>query len=194
VIGGLVQQDPRTSRYGLGPELIRLSEGHLASMPVLRVLAPYLAELRDQTKATVLVALRLGDCVLYADRVDGEDAGGMLREGTRVYPALETAAGRLLLAHAGEGPWEAAVERSELGTATIGDRSSWERSVVVMGPSEVRIGHEVAVPVRGRSGQAVAALAATGSPAVFSEELLVDEVAPQLARVARVAGQALPDA
>jgi hypothetical protein len=29
---------------------------------------------------------------------------------------------------------------------------------------------------------------------VFSEELLVDEVAPQLARVARVAGQALPDA
>src|SRR5437588_11636871 len=73
VIGGLVQQDPRTSRYSLGPELMRLSERHLARMPVLRVLAPYLAELRDQTKATVLVALLLGDSVLYAARVDGED-------------------------------------------------------------------------------------------------------------------------
>jgi len=71
VIGGLVQQDPRSSRYGLGPELIRLSEHHLAHMPVLRVIAPYLAELRDQTKATVLVALLVGDSVLYADRVDG---------------------------------------------------------------------------------------------------------------------------
>lgn len=194
VTGGLVQQDPRTSRYSLGPELMRLSERHLARMPVLRVLAPYLAELRDQTKATVLVALLLGDSVLYADRVDGEDAGGMLREGNRVYPALETAAGRLLLAHAGEGPWETALQHPGLGTVAIADRSQWERPVVVMGPSEVRVGYEVAVPVRGRSGHAVAALAATGSPTVFTESLLIEEVAPQLTRVARVAGQALPDA
>jgi IclR family acetate operon transcriptional repressor len=194
VIGGLVQQDPRSSRYGLGPELIRLSEHHLAHMPVLRVIAPYLAELRDQTKATVLVALLVGDSVLYADRVDGEDAGGMLREGRRVYPALATAAGRLLLANAGEGPWEAAVQRADPGTAGVEDRSHWDRSVVVMAPSEVRIGYEVAVPVRGRSGQTVAALAATGSPTVFSQECFVDEIAPQLVRVARVAGPTLPDA
>src|SRR5260370_10771788 len=56
VNGGLVHQDPRTSRYGLGPQLVRLSEIHLARMPVLPAMAPYLAELRDHTNATVMVA------------------------------------------------------------------------------------------------------------------------------------------
>jgi len=44
------------------------------------------------------------------------------------------------------------------------------------------------------AASAEAALAATGSPTVFSQECFVDEIAPQLVRVARVAGPTLPDA
>src|SRR5437660_919189 len=46
VLAGLVQQDPRTSRYSLGLRVVRLSESYLARQPVLRALGPYLVELR----------------------------------------------------------------------------------------------------------------------------------------------------
>jgi IclR family acetate operon transcriptional repressor len=61
VDAGLVGQDPRTSRYSLGPEIVRLSEGYLARIPIVKTAAPYLVELRALTKATVLVALLRGD-------------------------------------------------------------------------------------------------------------------------------------
>ena len=44
---GLVALDPKSLRYGLGPELVRLSERYLMRLPVLRALAPYLVALRD---------------------------------------------------------------------------------------------------------------------------------------------------
>ena len=59
-LAGLVEQDPRSLRYGLGPEIVRLSERYLDRLPVLRALSPYLGELRDATKTTVLVALLIG--------------------------------------------------------------------------------------------------------------------------------------
>ncbi len=48
VLADLVEQDPRSSRYGLGPELTRLSHRYLARLPVLGALAPYLSQLRDE--------------------------------------------------------------------------------------------------------------------------------------------------
>ena len=40
VLADLVEQDPRSSRYGLGPELTRLSHQYLARLPILGSLAP----------------------------------------------------------------------------------------------------------------------------------------------------------
>src|ERR671932_2619021 len=70
VAAGLVEQDPRSLRYGLGPELVLLAERYLERLPVLNALSPYLVELRNLTKATVLVALLIGRTVVYADRVE----------------------------------------------------------------------------------------------------------------------------
>jgi hypothetical protein len=42
-------------------EIVRLSEGYLARIPIVKTAAPYLVELRALTKATVLVALLRGD-------------------------------------------------------------------------------------------------------------------------------------
>ena len=55
VLADLVEQDPRSSRYGLGPELTRLSHRYLARLPVLGALSPYLAQIRDALGATVHV-------------------------------------------------------------------------------------------------------------------------------------------
>src|SRR5687768_8717353 len=43
-VAGLVEQDPVSSRYGLGAELVRLSERYLARLPVSRAIAPFLVE------------------------------------------------------------------------------------------------------------------------------------------------------
>src|ERR1043165_6154307 len=95
VLAGLVQQDPRTSRYSLGVHVVQLSESCLPRQPVLRALGPYLVELRTLTEATVLVVLLIGGSVLYADRLDAEQSGGIFRQTDRIHDAFETAAGRI---------------------------------------------------------------------------------------------------
>src|SRR6266536_3132788 len=64
-LAGLVEQDPRSLRYSLGPEIVRLSERYLARLPVFRAIAPYLVELRNSTKATVLAAVLARGWVVY---------------------------------------------------------------------------------------------------------------------------------
>ena len=90
-LAGLVEQDPRSLRYGLGPEIVRLSERYLDRLPTLRALSPYLRELRDTTKTTILVALLVRTSIIYVDRVDGEEGAGVFRESHRVHQALDTA-------------------------------------------------------------------------------------------------------
>lgn len=195
VEAGLVAQDGPRSRYSLGPEVIRLSEGYLARLPVLRALAPYVVELRDITRGTVLVGLLVKGSLLYADRVDAEDAGGIFREVHRIHDALGTAAGRVLLGHADDETWKDAVSSSPLGARfREADKAAWARArSVVLEPDHLRSGVEVAVPVADRSGTVVAALAAVGCPGSFSKDVVVDRVTPALIRAARAAGQAVGD-
>ena len=54
-LADFVSQDPRSSRYGLGPELTHLSHRYLARLPAVAALEPYLGAFGH------LVALRDGD-------------------------------------------------------------------------------------------------------------------------------------
>jgi len=195
VLAGLVQQDQRSSRYSLGPDVVRLSESYLARQPVLRALGPYLVELRTMTKATVLVGLLVRSSVLYADRVDAEQAGGIFRQTERVHDAFETAAGRVLLAHADPAVWDGARAASPTGPAfDEKDRAAWAAEPwLAVERTEPAGAVEIAVPVRDRSGRVVAALSALGGPKTFTGEL-EPERAAALVRAARAAGQAVGDA
>jgi IclR family acetate operon transcriptional repressor len=195
VEAGLAAQDGPRARYSLGPAVIRLSEGYLARLPVLRALAPYLVDLRDTTQGTVLVGLLVKGSLLYADRVDGEDAGGIFRDVHRIHDALGTAAGRVLLGHANEEIWKEAITSSPDGEAfSDADKMAWAAAAaVVLEPDELRSSVEVAVPVADRSGAVVAALVAVGSGRHFTEEMLTERVTPTLIRTARAAGQAVGD-
>lgn len=189
-LAGLVEQDPQSSRYSLGPEIVRLSERYLDRLPTLRALSPYLRELRDTTKTTILVALLVRTSIIYVDRVDGEEGAGVFRESHRVHDALDTAAGRLLLARGDAEAWAEAIDgRSRPSNR---DRRAWaDAPFLLLGPDEERPMAEVAVPVFDRTGLAQAALCARGNPAAFPEEVLKNDVAPQLIRAARAAGRAM---
>jgi len=185
-LAGLVEQDPRSLRYSLGPEIVRLSERYLDRLPTLRALSPYLRELRDTTKTTILVAVLVRTSIIYVDRVDGEEGAGVFREAHRVHDALDTAAGRLLLARGGPEAWAEATDGRS--------RRSWaDAPFLLLGPDGDRAMAEVAVPVLDRGGRPLAALCARGEPGAFPDDVLKNDVAPHLVRAARAAGRAMAD-
>lgn len=194
---GLVEQDPASLRYGLGPELVRLAERYLARLPVFRAISPFLVELRNATKATVMAAVLVRGWTVYIDRVDGDDIGGVFREPARMRPAFETAAGRLLSARSRPGVWEEALAATTNGQRfnfTAEDRERWSKApylVLVEEPSDLA---EVAVPVIGDDGRTLASLVAAGSADRYPEAVLVEQIAPQLARAATAVSRALTHA
>lgn len=185
VAAGLVEQDEASARYSLGPELVRLSERYLARLPVLTALSPYLVELRNTTKATILVALLVRDAVVYVERVDGEDVSGPFRESHRVRAATGTAAGRVLLAHAdgqalADAGADAAAARRWASEPYLQDRGD-----------ELHEPVEVAVAVHAADGRVSAALVATAGVATFTDEVTRREVVPHLQRAAAAAARML---
>lgn len=189
---GLVEQDPVSLRYGLGPELVRLAERYLARLPVFRAISPYLVELRNATGATVLGAVLVRGWTVYIDRVDGDDPGGIFREPSRMRPAFETAAGRLLSARSREDGWADALASAANGHRfTADDRKRWAKASYLVLVEEPHALAEIAVPVVGADGAALASLVAIGSSHRFSEEVLVAEIAPQLTRAAVAVSRAL---
>ncbi|MQA61308.1 MAG: helix-turn-helix domain-containing protein [Actinophytocola sp.] len=196
VLADLVEQDPNSSRYGLGPELARLAQRYLARLPILGALAPYLMPLRDAV-GTVHVAVLVRGHVVYVDRVDGSD-GGLYRDTHRVHPALETAAGRVLAVRADDDAWQQACAAAMAYDRELAekDRDTWrEATFLVTAGAQADEPSEIAVPVFDGSGRAIAALAATPPPDVDSAgDARAAEVAGHLSRASRAAGRTLSHA
>jgi IclR family transcriptional regulator, acetate operon repressor len=192
VAAGMVQQDPASSRYGLGPELLRLSERYLDRLPVLQSLRPYLVDLRNRTGVTVEVAVRVRDRVAYVERIDGTDRVQLQRSG-RTAPVGSVAAGRLVAGYAGPEVWKYLVERDD--TLSFEDLEAWGSADHLIGePNGPRGPTEVAVPLRCTDDGQMAALVAVGGPPTYSRDELVSHVLPELQQtaelVARMAGHA----
>ncbi len=157
VAAGLAEQEPTSSRYGLGPELVRLAERYLARLPLLKAAAPYLVELRQRTGATVVLARLVGTDALYLDRIDGDDAGGVYRDASRSRPAWQCAAGRLLAAHGDDATWKAVTADVE---GADDERERWAAEDHVVLEVAPFIGQvEIAAPVRDAQGEVTAAVA-----------------------------------
>jgi len=187
VAAGFVEQDPRTARYGLGPQLVYLSERYLARLPVVKVAAPYLAGLRDHLGATVLVGVLMRSRVVYVDRVDAERSGGPFREATRMRHAFETAAGRLLVARAGTDAWREAEASMTNGSKppSSSQRTSWSRATHLVDDDDGLAGlFEVAVPIPSDE-EVLAALVVNAAADQHDERSLKTNVVPHLERAAQ---------
>lgn len=193
VLADLVVQDPRSSRYGLGPELTRLSNHYLSRLPLLGALGPYLSQLRDQIGTTIHVETLVRGEVVYVDRVDGTDRGPY-RDTHRVGPALSCAGGRLLAARSSQEEWDRALHQADevdrSAAQEAGARSAWAAADhLVHEPADPTLPAEVAVALVDGQGSAVAALAATVEDLEDTEQ--VSRIAGHLARAARAAGRTL---
>src|SRR5699024_9010898 len=73
VLGDCAIQDPTTMRYGLGPEISRLSTHYLSKHPVLNAVSPFVVALRDQLQATISTSILVGHELVCLDQVDAGD-------------------------------------------------------------------------------------------------------------------------
>lgn len=195
VLADLVEQDPRTSRYSLGPEVARLSQRYLGRLPILGALSPYLVSLRDALGATIHVAVLVRESVVYVDRVDAAD-GGPYRDSHRVSDALATPSGRLLVARAPDDVWQRCLEASDValgGDSPDALRARWASAAHLVSSDPVMDDTgEVAVPATDASGTLLAALSASVPPAAGAAR--VEEIASHLTRAATAAGRTLGNA
>ncbi|GAA4514435.1 IclR family transcriptional regulator [Brevibacterium yomogidense] len=173
-------QDPATSRYGLGRAMTRLAVHQLSTSPILTALNPFMIGLRDQLAATIGVHVLISGEAVSIDQVEAQDRGPFRRP-LRAVPALESASGRILAAHASDEEWERAVAISREGSRGLGDaspgddpdgglpcaehREEWRAADhVVFESSDPTAPNEVAVAVRAADGTVVAALSADLQP------------------------------
>ena len=191
VLADLAVQDPRSSRYGLGPELTRLSHLYLSRLPLLGALGPYLPQLRQSVGATVSVQILVRGDAVYVDRVDGDERGPY-RESARVHAALHCAGGRLLAGRCDDEAWSHVLARvdEEEAAQAAGQRASWGAAEHLAHlPDDPTLPAEAAVPIVDSQGVTVAALSA--NVADPEDEKAVEGVAAHLSRAARAAGRTL---
>jgi DNA-binding IclR family transcriptional regulator len=191
----LVVQDPQ-SRYSLGPGLLRLSGAYRDRLPLLQLLAPYLVEVRDNTKATIEVSLLVQGLVVIADRVTGENVTRVFRDLTSFHPPLRSAAGRVLLGHAALETWSDAIATAEAtDPPTAADRQRWAEAPYLVQLLDDSGEFQAAVPVRDRAGRVVAALSATARLPFLGEQdgRMEAHFARQLQRTAEMVRKSLTD-
>ncbi len=195
VLAELVEQDPRSSRYGLGPELTRLSHRFLSRLPVLGALSPYLSQVRDAVGGTVRVDVIVRTTVVSIDRIDGPAAGGGLYRdphGTR--PALTTVSGRLLISRSDDERWKLALAEADEPTRALAEqerdvwaRSPWLKGVGPFPGSPIEVG----VPVVNAAGMPLAALVADfgiGGPSATQLETAVAHLSRAVDAAVRTLG------
>jgi len=184
VQAGYAVQDPVTLRYGLGPELSRLSSHYRSKHPVVNAVSPFVVALRDQLQATITTSILVGTELVCLDQVDAGDRGPF-RAAPGSSPALSSAAGRLLAARAEDQHWQQILDKTSaalIDTATE-SRREWAELEHLYAPAPDALRPaEVAVLIKDGENTAVAALAADIAPGKTAED--IDRAVEALTRTA----------
>lgn len=94
---GFVEYDARSKNYALGPQVLALGYGYLASRDIIDVAMPHLIRLRDHTGWSAHLGELHGRDVVYLARVaTRRSIASIVHVGTRL-PAHATTMGRILL-------------------------------------------------------------------------------------------------
>jgi IclR family acetate operon transcriptional repressor len=130
--GGYCEWDPRTGKYGLGFELLRLADIRRRQGNVHDVAAPVMREIRDAVNETVILSVRAGDSRVHIDFVEGLHAMRRMADLGVPAPLYAGAASKVLLAGMEDDEIEAYLDRTDLTAfqdSTITDRAVLWREV-----------------------------------------------------------------
>lgn len=164
---GMVEQEVGSSRYMLGPAVLRLSGAYLDNLEFLGRAKPWLDELARRTQSSVRAGVKLIDDVIIVHSESRPDGNRQMSEVGFVIPAHSSALGKALLAFSPPTQKSLASPTLRRMTAeTIIDRE--ELAVHLLDVAETGIATEndeallgessIAAPVFDTTGEAIAAV------------------------------------
>lgn len=191
--GGLLTRDPESKRYRLGISLIGLAAQVVSFMDVREVARPFLRRLADDCQESVNLVVLDGQEVVNLEQFipPKRQVKNIGRPGRRMCPHC-TAAGKVLLAHLGEGELDeilcaglpkftsnTIVDAGELRQELVQVRAQGYAAVT----EELERGlNAIAAPVYDHTGQVVAAASVAG-PAYRLPADILAHLAAQLKQV-----------
>jgi IclR family transcriptional regulator, pca regulon regulatory protein len=197
---GYLHQDDSTRKYRLGPRVLDLGFSMLGSLELREIAAPHLRQLTDLTGHTSNLAIRDDTDVILIDRVRGRPGPYhhlefTLHVGSRI-PAYCSATGKALLAFLPRPDLDKLLDRIDLiqrgprtltsKTALFAELDRVRRTGIAVNDEELESAlRSIAVPVRSRTGEVIAAvnIAIPWSPVTITE--LVGQHGPALQATAR---------
>ncbi|MDH7795013.1 MULTISPECIES: IclR family transcriptional regulator C-terminal domain-containing protein [unclassified Beijerinckia] len=199
---GFLTHQPETRSYMLGPSVLRLGYGYLASRDLVQVALPHLEALRDRTGWSAHLGVLEGKDVVYLLRVPTRQGlASIVHVGSRL-PAYATTMGRILLAHLSEDEVIALYRDTPLsgaGPRAVSDlpallaqlRQDRARGFVVhIGGFQAGVA-SAAAALRDVSGNVVAAINISAASTLTDQGEIDQEIVPQLLSSADLLSQAL---
>lgn len=197
---GYLYQDEDTRKYRLGAGVLDLGFSVLGSLELREIVAPHLRRLSDVTGHTSNLAIRDDTDVILIDRTRGRPGRyhhleSSLHVGSRL-PSYCSATGKALLAFLPRPDLDELLSRIDLvqrasrtitrKNALLTELGEVRRTGIAVNDEELDNGlRSIAVPVRSRSGEVVAAINVSipWSPVAMSE--LASQLGPTLQATAR---------
>lgn len=170
---GFVEQNPATSRYGLGLRLLELGIQAANRLQLHESATAFLEDLHVKTGETAHVAVRDGRDVVYIQRREGPGTLRLFDVVGRRNRAHCTSTGKVLLAALSDAELAALLAGVELEAQTehtitdpdrLRDELAWvRRSGYAVNINEAKPGAaSVAAPIRGADARVVAAISVAG--------------------------------
>ena len=191
---GFVAFDPDTKTYALGPEVLRLGYGYLASRDIVEVATPHLVRLRDRTGWSAHLGELQGREVVYLARVaTRRSIASTVHVGTRL-PARATTMGRVLLSGLSaddvrelyrDNPYSAEAGHGSLADLVAQLAIDREDGVVVQIAGYEPGVASVAAPIRDMSGKIIAAINISAVALLTNETDLHGPLAAEVLAIAQ---------
>src|SRR5262245_41779702 len=169
---GLIARNPESGKYRLGPELIVLGEQVLRHTEVHRVALPFLRELAEKTGETIDLEVLSGGNVVTIEEIAGKHVVAATGAIGMPWAAHATSNGKVLLAHQPIEKQRQILSRTlrRFTSRTLTDAKAVARELAKVREQGYALSfgeleeHLVAigVPIRGRNGDAVAAVSISG--------------------------------
>ena len=191
---GFVAFDPDTKTYALGPEVLRLGYGYLASRDIVEVATPHLVRLRDRTGWSAHLGELQGREVVYLARVaTRRSIASTVHVGTRL-PARATTMGRVLLSGLSadevrelyrDNPYSAETGQGSLADLMAQLATDRDEGVVVQIAGYEPGVASVAAPIRDMSGKIIAAINISAVALLTNETDLHGPLAAEVMAIAQ---------
>jgi IclR family pca regulon transcriptional regulator len=189
--------------YSLTPKVMTLGYNYLAGLPWWQLAKPMVEELSRELQESCSVGVLAGEQLIFVARVQGPRMVATNLTPGRSVPVHTAATGRVLLAELESAALDRLLERTPLVPLTqytVTDPDKLKQALRVVRQQgyaiidqELELGlRAVAVPIRDKSGRAVAALGASTQVARRSLEDLQAQILPQLLRTVSLIRDLLP--